>query len=259
MSIGIMQGRLLPPEPGRVQAFPRSRWQQEFPLASAAGFEFIEWIYDFHGEDVNPIANDEGIQCMRRLALEHGIQFVSLCADYFKDLGILEPAKLVWLLERCRSAGISRVVLPLLEAAHIQTPEQIKRTIAVLRDVLPEAARNEVEIALETALAPAPFAALLEALPHPSLKVNYDSGNSAAQGYSLTEEFAVYGNRIGAIHIKDKLLDGASVPLGTGVVDFSTLFRTLKQIDYRGDFVFEAVREDPGNAQRNISWLRSWL
>ena len=46
---------------------------------------------------------------------------------------------------------------------------------------------------------------MLNALPHPVIKVNYDSGNSASLGYSVTEEFAAYGNRIGSIHIKDRL------------------------------------------------------
>jgi hexulose-6-phosphate isomerase len=191
------------------------------------------------------------------------VQIVSLCADYFKDLGILEPAKLVWLLEQCRLAGISRVVLPLLEAARMQTPEQADRVIAILREVLPEAASRQVEIHLETVLAPVPFAAFLNALPHPSLKVNYDSGNSASLGYFLDEEFAAYGHRIGGIHIKDRLLNGASVPLGTGAVDFADLFRALGKLSYRGDFILEVARETPGQevalAQRNLSWLRSRL
>jgi hexulose-6-phosphate isomerase len=253
MRIGIMQGRLLPPEPERVQAFPRARWQEEFSLAAAAGFDSIEWIYDLYGEDVNPIASDEGIQCMLALA---SVPVNSLCADYCKETATLDPTKLVWLLDRCRLAGISRLVLPLLEAADIQSPAQAERAIAVLREVLPEAARRQVEIDLETALAPALFAAFLDALPHPSLKVNYDSGNSAALGYSLTEEFAAYGHRIGSIHIKDRLLHGPSVPLGTGSVDFGLLFRSLNRLDYPGDVVLEIPRESPG---RQLAWLRSWL
>ena len=78
MRIGIMQGRLLPPEPERLQAFPRTRWQQEFALAAAAGLDSIEWIYDLYGEDVNPIATAEGIQAMQRLAVAHDVSVVSL-------------------------------------------------------------------------------------------------------------------------------------------------------------------------------------
>ena len=55
MKLGIMQGRLLPPEEQRFQSFPRQRWRDEFALAAAAGLDTIEWIYDAYGEDVNPL------------------------------------------------------------------------------------------------------------------------------------------------------------------------------------------------------------
>jgi L-ribulose-5-phosphate 3-epimerase len=263
MRIGIMQGRLVPPEPERFQAFPRTRWQQEFPLAAAAGLQSIEWIYDLHGEDVNPISTTEGVQSMQTLAAEHGVSVVSLCADYFIDRPTLDPAKLVWLLERCRSAGISRIVLPFVDASRIENLAQTERVIALLREVLPEAARNQVEIHLETSLAPELFATFLHALPHPLLKVNYDSGNSASLGYSPTDEFAAYGERIASVHIKDRLRNGGTVPLGSGAADFPALFGALQQIGYSGDFILQVARETPGQevtlARRNLAWLRSQL
>lgn len=55
MRIGTMQGRLLLPQDGEFQCFPGNNWEQEFPNAQTAVWESIEWIYDVHGEDVNPI------------------------------------------------------------------------------------------------------------------------------------------------------------------------------------------------------------
>jgi len=263
MRIGIMQGRLIPPEPERFQAFPRTRWQQEFALAATVGLQSIEWIYDLHGQDVNPIATAEGIQSMQRLAAEHDVAVVSICADYFIDRPTLDQDKLVWLLERCHLAGISRLVVPFVDASRIETPAQTERITATLREVLPDAVRHQVEIHLETSLPPGSFAAMLNALPHPLLKVNYDSGNSASLGYPVAEEFAAYGERIGSIHIKDRLRNGGTVPLLSGAADFPTLFKALKKIGYSGDFVLQTARETPGEevalAQRNLSWLRSWL
>jgi hexulose-6-phosphate isomerase len=253
MLIGIMQGRLLPPEPDRFQAFPRTRWKDEFALANTAGLQCIEWIYDVYGADVNPIATDDGIAAMK----SGPVQVVSLCADYFMDRPALNPAKLIWLLDRCHRARISRVVLPFVDASRIESPEPV---IAMLKEVLPE---TKVEIHLETSLNPSAFAALLDALPHPMLKANYDSGNSASLGYSPTEEFAAYGDRIGSIHIKDRLRNGGTVPLGDGDADFPAFFAALKKINYRGDFILQVARETPGDevalAQRNLAWLRSWL
>ena len=263
MRIGIMQGRLVPPEPEHFQAFPRTRWQQEFALAAAAGLDSIEWIYDLYGEDVNPIATAEGIQSMQRLEAEHNVAVASLCADYFIDRPTLDEGKLVWLLKRCHLAGISRLVLPFVDASRIETPTQAESVTAKLREVLPEAARNEVEIHLETSLSPEAFVVMLDALPHPLLKVNYDSGNSASLGYSPTEEFAAYGKRVGSIHIKDRRRNGSTVPLGSGSANFSALFEALKQFGYSDDFVLQVARETPGEevslAQRNLAWLRSRL
>ena len=35
--LGVMQGRVVPPDQGRFQSFPRSRWRDEFPRAAQGG------------------------------------------------------------------------------------------------------------------------------------------------------------------------------------------------------------------------------
>src|SRR5580658_4053100 len=83
--IASMQGRLVPPEDGRFQCFPRERWRDEFALAAQAGFDAIEWIFDVYGEDVNPLSQDTGLAEMRALTERTGTIVRSLCADYFMD------------------------------------------------------------------------------------------------------------------------------------------------------------------------------
>ena len=90
--IGIMQGRLLPPEEGRFQCFPRQGWMTEFSLAAAAGLDSIEWIYDMWGEGANPISSDRGIDHARHLAKEHNVEVVSLCADYFMERPLIRAS-----------------------------------------------------------------------------------------------------------------------------------------------------------------------
>jgi L-ribulose-5-phosphate 3-epimerase len=74
MVIAIMQGRLVPPTDGRIQCFPRERWQDEFALASAAGLDAIEWIYDLYGADVNPIATNDGLTMIESLSAASQVQ-----------------------------------------------------------------------------------------------------------------------------------------------------------------------------------------
>ena len=68
MRIAIMQGRLVPPENGTIQCFPRERWADEFARAAQAGLDAIEWIHDAHGEEVNPLLHDLGLRRMRDLS-----------------------------------------------------------------------------------------------------------------------------------------------------------------------------------------------
>ncbi len=260
--IAIMQGRLLPPQDGRFQCFPRGCWREEFPLAAAAGLNAIEWIYDLHGADVNPLGCDSGIEEMQALARQHKIDIVSVCADYFMDRPFItaSPAEftelashLVWLLNRSRLVGITRIVLPFVDASRIETPAQETQVVEMLWDVLPHVANAGVEIHLETSLGPEDFAALLAKLPHPMLKANYDSGNSASLGYDVRCELAAYGPRIGSVHIKDRVRGAGTVPLGQGDADIPALLSGLAAIAYRGDFVLQVAR---GTAGEEVTWAR---
>jgi len=259
--IAIMQGRLQPPQDGLFQCFPRDSWREEFPRAAAAGLDAIEWIYDLRGADVNPLATDPGIEEMQTLCRQHNIEVVSVCADYFMDRPFTTAgaafselaSHLVWLLNRCRLAGITRMVLPFVDASRIETQDQEALVVGMLRDVLPHADSAGVELHLETSLGPEAFATMLAKLPHPMLKANYDSGNSSALGYDVGSELAAYGPRIGSVHIKDRVRGGGTVPLGQGNANIPALLSGLAAISYNGDFVLQVARDMPGE---EVSWAQ---
>jgi len=140
-----------------------------------------------------------------------------------------------------------------VDASRIETDDEFESVISTLGRILPMAERTGIEIHLETSLPPARFAALLERLPHPLLKANYDSGNSSSLGYHPREEFAAYGSRVGSVHIKDRLRGGGTVPLGRGDADFPALAESLRAVNYRGDFILQVARVDPSDA---VNWAR---
>jgi len=162
--------------------------------------------------------------------------------------------RLVWLMERCRIAGIGRIVLPFVDASQIRTVEQADRVTRLLSGVLPYASACRVELHLETSLAPVRFAELLAAIPHPMLKANYDSGNSSSLGYDVRQELAEYGPRIGSVHIKDRVRGGSTVPLGSGDADISALLSGLADLNYTGDCVLQVARSTDGE---EIAWARA--
>ena len=262
MRIAVMQGRLLPPSDGCFQCFPRKHWREEFPLAAEAGLDAIEWIYDSPGESDNPLGSDDGLAEMLRQSEKCNIAVVSVCADYFMECPLVKagPAeqeertnKLLWLLDRCKLAGIRRVVLPFVDNSKIDGDAEEAQVVEVLRRVLGPAEKANVELHLETSLDPKRFASLLAKLPHPYLKANYDSGNSASLGYDVRDELAAYGGRIGSVHIKDRIRGGGTVPLGTGNANIPLLLSQLFRLGYKGDFVMQIARGDAG---KELHWIR---
>jgi L-ribulose-5-phosphate 3-epimerase len=260
--IGIMQGRMVPPTDNRIQCFPRERWADEFELAARAGLDCIEWIYDLYGADLNPLATESGLQKLRELSLQHKVKILSVCADYFMDKPLVRASQmeledrlhtLYWLLEQGRSIGINRMVIPFVDASRIDTQAEFDGVVALLQRVLEQARKTGIEIHLETSLTPNRFAELLSKLPDPLLKVNYDSGNSSSLGYAPKEEFAAYGERVGSVHIKDRLLGASTVPLGTGDADFPALAEGLKKVAYKGDFILQVARGTSGD---EVAWAR---
>jgi len=249
--IGIMQGRLLPPTNNQIQCFPKARWEEEFALAAKADLDCIEWIYDLHSTNMNPISTDAGVDKMKFLSAHYNVQILSLCADYFMEKPLLRVddskvkerlSHLDWLLTRCQLMSITRVILPFVDNSQISTNDEVEWVCESLRQVLKSAENMGIEIHLETSLPPNQFSDLLSSIHHPLLRVNYDSGNSSALGYHPNDEFSAYGTQIGSVHVKDRTLGGGTVPLGTGSTDFWALRNNLKNINYKGDFIIQAAR-----------------
>lgn len=258
--IGIMQGRLVPPLDGRIQCFPNDRWRDEFPCAREAGLACIEWIYDGYGADVNPLATDFGIAEMRALSVKHGIEIRSICADWFMEAPLVRSSKvelqeregkLAWLLDRGAIIGIQRIVLPFVDASEIVDDVEMNAVAGVLLRALPHARSAGIELHLETSLSPLRFADLLQRIPAPDVKVNYDSGNSASLGFAPAEEFAAYGARVGSVHIKDRVRGGTTVPIGVGSTAFASLFAELNTVGYCGDFILQVARGATGD---EVAW-----
>lgn len=258
-----MQGRLVAPENGRFQSFPREGWRLEIERSAQIGLRGIEWIYDLYGEGCNPLESEVGRKELRQLLKKYDVAMVSICADYFMDRPLLrcpenERAELLkrleWLLGVAAELGVERIVLPFVDASSIRDEAELLQIAAYIRQVLPYAEQYAVELHLETDLAPMLFKDLLKRLDHPLVRVNYDSGNSASLGYLPAEEFAAYGEFIGSFHIKDRKLGGSTVPLGLGDTDFCSLRKELLKYNYQGDFVLQVAR---GESSDELSWLTS--
>ncbi|MBT6052970.1 MAG: TIM barrel protein [Candidatus Scalindua sp.] len=263
-----MQGRLLPKYEGRYQAHPAGYWQNEFALAGELGLDLIEFILDFNEVEKNPLMRRAGVEEIQALSEKTGVGVKTVCADYFMEAPlhsssdlIVEQSKNVLhkLITHCAQITVTDIVIPCVDQSSIVDEASRLRFISNLRNGIELAEKLNINLALETDLAPGPFANLLEELGSQHVTVNYDTGNSAALGFNPIEELQTYGNRITDIHIKDRIAGGGSVMLGKGDTDFHAFFKALSNIDYQGPFIMQAYRDDEGITvfKEQLEWVRS--
>ena len=251
---GVMQGRLLPKFKGNFQAHPVGYWQDEFQIASEIGFDCIEFIFDYYKSESNPLLIDTQLDRILLLSKTNNVSVKSICADYFMkspifldDKKINSKNKIILkrLIKNANFLGVTDVIIPLVDNSSILNDDyNQQKASSFLKEVINETELHNVNICLETDLPPRKFLKFVENLKNSKIKINYDTGNSVSLGYKFKEELDLYGHLISNIHIKDRVLGGASVPLGTGDCDFKNFFEYLSKKDYGGLFILQAYRND---------------
>lgn len=254
--IGFMQGRLSPLVGGRIQAFPWPCWQEEFPVAEHLGFRLLEWTLDQDRLYENPLLRVTGQTDIRKLCQRHGVAIPSLTGDCFmqapfwKALGVeRENLQRAFrnVAEASVAVGISMIVVPLVDNGRLENLQQEEALVAFLQATARFLAERGLRVVFESDFGPAELARFIGRLDPVLFGINYDIGNSAAQGFSPTDEFAAYGHRILNVHIKDRVLGGTTVPLGTGSADFETVFTCLASAGYTGNYILQTARAADGD------------
>ena len=252
--IGIMQGRLSPQTGSTIQSFPVTTWQDEFPRAQEAGLCCIEWIYETGTDIVNPLRIDEGVQKIRHLEKEWSIAVQSICADYYMTANLigssgefvsLNKNHLEWLIGRAASLlECQYIVIPFVDSSSLKTTAQIQGLKKLLDVLVPTLEKNDVEIHLETDLSPHVISEILTGLDHKLIRSNYDIGNSASLGHDPREELTLLKKWIGSLHVKDRLLGGGTVPLGSGAADIPYCMSTFRSMKFARPYILQTARDD---------------
>lgn len=253
-----MQGRLSPLVDGKIQSFPWGTWQQEFPTAQRLGLRLMEWTLDHFRLYQNPLLTPQGQHELRQLGGAYQIAIPSLTGDCFmqapfwKATGEVRAelkADFLAVARACEAVGIEVVVVPLVDNGSLDDATQED---VVVEFMLAEADLFRalgLRIVFESDFGPDELARFIGRLPDDTFGISYDIGNSAALGYTPTEEFAAYAERIVHVHVKDRKFLGTTVPLGTGDADFPTVFRLLRESAYSGYLIMQTARaSDDGHA-----------
>jgi L-ribulose-5-phosphate 3-epimerase len=267
-NIGFMQGRLSPLVHCKIQAFPANTWMEEFSLARAAGFSLMEWTLDHDGLGVNPLMTPDGREIIGKLSRKFGVRVESVTGDcfmqapFFKATGARRDeliTELYAVIDSCGSLDARYLVIPIVDDGRLESDLHADILLTEILNSIDKLAETGLKIVFESDLPPDGLAAFIDKFPAEYFGVNYDTGNSAGEGFNPSEEIAAYGHRILNVHIKDRALNGATVPLGTGAADFPTIFGALTEADYSGNFILQTARATNGDHLGTLSLYRDMV
>ena len=254
--IGFMQGRLSPIVDGRIQSFPWTCWQDEFEQGAKLGFGLMEWTLDQERLYENPLLTEAGQAEIRSLCQLYRFAIPSLTGDCFMQAPFWKAhgaeretleRDFIAIAKSCAAVGISMLVVPLVDKGRLDNPEQEEMLVAYLQRQAGFLADNGLRVVFESDFVPTELARFIGRLDPVLFGINYDIGNSAALGFNPVEEIAAYGSRIVNVHIKDRVLNGTTVPLGTGNADFETVLAALAGVGYAGNYILQTARATDGD------------
>lgn len=245
LKYGVVQGRLLPQVGDFIQNFPDD-WREEFRIAKRVGASHIEWI----DGAPNMISSNVIIQGADIDDLE--VPISGICLDWLMltrhvmNHKISENFMFKLMIKRAQEKGINRLVLPFLESS----------SLAVVRELDPKVFMSVIEnfdvllqefpdviFSIETDLDIDGMQEFICGLTDgKNFGVTFDIGNLTKLGYDLERHVGFYGDFIDSVHIKDCMVGGPSVPLGTGETPLNIMKRLIKlsSIEY---FTFQTARD----------------
>lgn len=270
--IGFMQGRLSHLIDGRIQAFPWGCWQKEFSIAERNEFHLMEWTLDQNQLYENPLLTLTGQAEIRAMSQRHGLAIPSLTGDCFMQAPFWKAQgcereilqrDFCEIAKGCAATGISMIVVPLVDNGRLENTAQEDALVAFLENQAKFFASNALKVVFESDFVPVELARFIGRLDPVLFGINYDIGNSAALGFNPADELAAYGQRVVNIHVKDRVLGGTTVPLGTGNADFETVFSLLNRIGYKGFYILQTARaadgDHAGALRRYKTMVENWL
>lgn len=254
-NIGFMQGRLVNQVDGKIQAFPTTDWQKEFPLGASADIRLMEWTLDHEMLHENPLMTEEGRRKIHELMSTWQFEIPSLTADFFMQAPFFKASpkskieleqNFLDVLENCISVGIKIIVVPLVDNASIRDFSEEEVVVDFFLNISTLLKLNGMKIAFESDYNTDKLKRFITCFPKDTFGINYDMGNSAALGFCPDDEFEKLSNYILNVHVKDRNFGGNTVPLNEGDVEFKKVFSNLAAINYTGNYILQTARSEDG-------------
>lgn len=252
--LGLMQGRLTSPTSHKIQEFPWENWQKEFEILNQINLRLLEWTLDLENLDHNPIISDNNSEEIKNLKQKYQIGINSITFDNLLDAPLhrvntrtnmmTSLDKFQKIVKKLVFNGIEIGVVPLVKESGKDNKETLEKLIEILFQIHPFLKSVGFKIALECELDLVQIEFLESQTSNLNfIGFNFDMGNSASIGNNPSDEIGIIGKRLFNVHIKDRLKNGKTVPLGEGSVDFYAVEKVLRDYKYLGNMILQAARQ----------------
>lgn len=257
----IMQGRLVEaPNNDDLDWFPTDNWFEEFDLARNLGISSIELVFDRGYISSNPLRTKLGRDKLRKEFVRTNLIPYSCCLNFIIDNPIQNNnvfASCVESIKFLNEVGIRFAILPLFNKSDFKN-SNIANEISKLAKV---AENYNIKILIESNERASSVLNFLDYISSTNVGVAYDVGNASFCGHDVKNDLFLLREKLAHIHIKDKSLSGNNVPLGSGMVNFSKVFKSISKLKYKGMFTLETCKGENGliSAKKNLQFVHEHL
>ncbi len=231
-------------------------WKEKMQAAKMAGFDYIEISIDESDERLARLDwSDEKIEEIRSYMKETGIIIPTMCLSGHrrfpfgsknkktrkKAFEIMEKAIIL-----AQKLGIRCIQLATYDVYYEESDEETKALfLDGMKKSVAMAGRAGVILAME--IMDTPFVGTIiramhyiKEIPSPYFKIYPDMGNLTQFSNDVESEFELGISQTVAIHVKEtKPGIFKNVPFGEGTVQFTDIFKKLKELNYTGMFLIE--------------------
>lgn len=231
-------------------------WKEKMQTAKAAGFDYIEISVDESDERLARLDwSDQEIEEIRSYMEETGIVIPTMCLSGhrrfpFGSKDKATRARAFEIMEKgillAQKLGVRCIQLATYDVYYEESDEETKELfLDGMKKSVEMASRAGVILAME--IMDTPFVGTIlramhyiKKIPSPYFKIYPDMGNLTQFSSDVESEFELGLAETVAIHVKEtKPGVFKNVPFGEGTVQFTNIFRKLKELNYTGMFLIE--------------------
>jgi sugar phosphate isomerase/epimerase len=231
-----------------------------FGLAREIGLDGVEVSINFPGPGQH--LRDPEVQRQFKAAMkENHLVAPSVALGILNEVPLKsEPKAAIWLadaIDVARALDARVILIAFFGAGELKMDDEkgVARTVDVLKELAPRAAKAQVILGLENTLSAQDNMGILERVGSDWVQVYYDFKNSADFGRDVPAEVRLLGKRICQVHLKN----GAELLSGPGNVNFPACADALREVGYRGWYVLESTSpsgDRVADTRANIEYVR---